>query len=647
MDQQLGRRLTDNADEDVGIDDPFRGKVMQDVEHDVRAFYAELPELHSVVDIDLLIKGAQIAKDSNAMDEMQLSDIERSVLRQEQKSNLHGITEILQQMEGLQVTILTTACAAVALGWQQSAINTSAQTWPYRFCLHPYSWKAAVINAVPALSGSIIGTWVSDPLQGITLKGPAILKNFHLGRRFAMMLSGFVSVICCIWSARCENWQELLICRVILGFSIGTKASVAPIFAAEAAMERSRGRILMMWQLFDAFGIMLGFMTALIAPNSWQVQLAAPLIPSIALMLLVVLSPESPRLLIRTKRYGEAYKCLRRLRRLEIQAARDFYFIHIQLQREVNVWRRQRVGPVPSTNFDYQEWVERHNTFQRMLYLITLPRNRRTCLVAFLVMLSQQACGINVLAYYSSIIFQDPKALTQANFLSFGFGAANFIFTLPSFFLIDEKGRRFILLTSFLGMAVSLLGASFCFMIGDEGPRIAAVVITVIILFTGSYSIGAGPVPFTLSAEIFPLAFREVGMSFSVMVNFLFLGVLILVLPQTVSLPSFSEEQCRATRSQGKVYSLPETQTEYSGSEKRNILLGFTGLNVLMFVLLFLFVPSTERKTLEDMNHLFHKRTMQLIRDNVDGSQRLICRKRNPSASGGTSTELDTIENGH
>ncbi|KAL4756741.1 uncharacterized protein BDW70DRAFT_164206 [Aspergillus foveolatus] len=582
MEQQLERRLTDNADEDVGIDDPFRGKTMQDVENDVRAFYAELPELRSVVDIDLLIKGAQIAKDSNARSEMQLSKIERDVLRQEQKFNLHGITEILQQMEGLRVTILTTACAAVALGWQQSAINTSAQTWPYRFCLHPYSWKAALINAVPSLSGSIIGTWVSDPLQGVTLKTPAILKNFHLGRRFAMMLSGFVSVICCIWSARCESWQELLICRVILGFSIGTKASVAPIFAAEAAMEKSRGRILMMWQLFDAFGIMLGFMTALIAPHSWQVQLAAPLIPSVALMLLAILSPESPRLLIRTKRYGDAYKCLRRLRRLEIQAARDFYFIHVQLQREVNVWRRQRVGPVPSANFDYQEWVERQNTFKRMLYLITLPRNRRTCLVSFLVMLSQQACGINVLAYYSSIIFQDPKALTQANFLSFGFGAANFVFTLPSFFLIDEKGRRFILLTSFLGMAVSLLGASFCFMISEEGPRIAAVVITVIILFTGSYSIGAGPVPFTLSAEIFPLAFREVGMSFSVMVNFLFLGVLILVLPQTVSLSSFLEEECRATRSLGKVYSLPETQTEYSGSEKRNILLGFTGLNVLM-----------------------------------------------------------------
>lgn len=77
-------------------------------------------------------------------------------------------------------------------------------------------------------------------------------------------------------SARCESWQELLVCRVILGVAVrppffffffpsfsatntddrpgqlGTKASVAPIFAPEAAMEKSRGRILMLWQMFDA-----------------------------------------------------------------------------------------------------------------------------------------------------------------------------------------------------------------------------------------------------------------------------------------------------------------------------------------------------------------------------------------------------------
>ncbi|KAL3482058.1 general substrate transporter [Aspergillus californicus] len=358
-------------------------------------------------------------------------------------------------------------------------------------------------------------------------------------------------------------------------------------------MEKSRGRILMLWQLFDALGIMLGFVVALIAPRSWEVQLGAALIPSFGLMLVVMLCPESPRLLIRNKHYGKAYQSLWRLRRLEIQAARDLYFIHVQLQQEVTMY--QQSHEITSSIFPYQDYVEKHNSFERMRYLFTLRRNATACLVAFLVMAAQQLCGINVLSYYSSTVFGSTASRNKINLLNFGFGASNFVFTLPAFFLIDSKGRRFILLTSFFFMTFSLLGASFCFNIEAEASRVAAVVVTVIILYTASYSIGAGPVPFTLSAEIFPLAFREVGMSFSVMVNFLGLGLLVLFVP-------------RITRS------WPSGGNERIG--QRNILFIFTGLNAMMLVLLFLLIPSTERKTLEDMNHIFKQQTTEHIAKN-------------------------------
>jgi hypothetical protein len=138
---------------------------------------------------------------------------------------------------------------------------------------------------------------------------------------------------------------------------------------------------------------MLGFVVALIAPVSWEVQLGLALIPSLAQILVVLLCPESPRLLIRNKRYGEAYKSLRRLRRLELQAARDLYFIHFQLRQEVRLYDlEQEIG---SSSFPYQDYVEKIDSFKRMLYLFTIPRNRRACLVAFLVMTSQQLCGVS------------------------------------------------------------------------------------------------------------------------------------------------------------------------------------------------------------------------------------------------------------
>ncbi|KAL2830161.1 MFS transporter [Aspergillus pseudoustus] len=594
------------------VDDPFQGILPDEVERNAREFHSSLQELHSVVDVELLVKGARLGKDAG--EARFLLPNEQEILAAERAANPKGISGVMHQIEGLHATIMATACAAVALGWQQSAINTSAQTWPARFGLDSDSWRVAIINAAPSLSGSIIGTWISDPLQGFSLQKPPVLARFRFGRRFAMMLSGFVSIACCIWSARCRSWRELLICRVILGIGFGTKASVAPIFAAEAAMEKSRGRILMMWQLFDALGIMLGFVTALIAPHSWEVQLAAALIPSVALIVVVMLCPESPRLLIRKKRYAEAYKSLCRLRRLEIQAARDFYYIHEQLQQEFNTWRPPVVSDaVANSQFPCQDFIAEKNSLQRIFYLFTLKRNRRACVVSCLVMASQQLCGINVLAYYSSTVFRNAAELNAVNLMSFGFGAANFIFAVPAFFLIDSKGRRYILLISFLGMTASLLGASFCFGIADETDRIVAVSFTVIVLYTGFYSIGAGPVPFTLSAEIFPLAFREVGMSFSVMVNFLGLGLLVLFVP-------------RITRRIGQ----------------RKVLFILMGLNAAMLILVYLIVPATKERTLEDMNELFEESTMRRAWKNAKHARNLVRNNTTERSHGGLSPDAST-----
>ena len=64
-------------------------------------------------------------------------------------------------------------------------------------------------------------------------------------------------------------------------------------------------------------------------------------------------------------------------------------------------------------------------------------------------------------------------------------------------------------------MAWTLLAAGLCFLIEQEKLRLALVVFF-LLLFTIAYAPGEGPVPFTLSSEVFPLINREVGMSFAV-----------------------------------------------------------------------------------------------------------------------------------
>ncbi|KZP12773.1 hypothetical protein FIBSPDRAFT_869903, partial [Athelia psychrophila] len=123
-----------------------------------------------------------------------------------------------------------------------------------------------------------------------------------------------------------------------------------------------------------------------------------------------------------------------------------------------------------------------------------------------------------VIAFYSSTIFSEAGySNRQALLASVGFGAVNFVFAFPALFTIDTFGRRNLLLFTFPQMAWTLLAAGFCFLIPMEAgtARIGAVALFVY-MFAAFYSPGEGPVPFTYSAEVFPLAQREQGMAFAV-----------------------------------------------------------------------------------------------------------------------------------
>lgn len=139
---------------------------------------------------------------------------------------------------------------------------------------------------------------------------------------------------------------------------------------------------------------------------------------------------------------------------------------------------------------------------------------------------------VNIIAFYSSSIFADAGASVNTALLqSWGFGAVNFAFAWlvlrtdvtkvadsirPAVWTIDTFGRRALLLFTFPNMAWSLLAAGFCFYIpGKKGAHLGLITFFIYI-FDCFYSPGEGPVPFTYSAEVFPLSHREVGMSWSV-----------------------------------------------------------------------------------------------------------------------------------
>lgn len=172
---------------------------------------------------------------------------------------------------------------------------------------------------------------------------------------------------------------------------MGAKASVVPIFEAEIAPPRMRGRILVSWQTFTALGIFLGGAANLIARNNWRWQTASGFIPAILLLSLVFTCSESPRWLIKQNRYKDAYVVLLRLREVPLLAARDLYRMHAQIQVETAIFSRKAdvEAPLQNRQVVYQTGITKTNYPTRIWQLFSVSRNRRAALASFCVMASQ------------------------------------------------------------------------------------------------------------------------------------------------------------------------------------------------------------------------------------------------------------------
>ena len=339
----------------------------------------------------------------------------------------------------------------------------------------------------------------------------------------------------------------------------------------------------MAWQLWVATGIFLGFSASLMVYQvdsiAWRLMLGSACIPAIPLLILVYIAPESPRWYMKKatpKHYQKALKAMIRLRNTQLQACRDFYFTHKQLEHE------QKYFPQRQSS-DLEQGALRSafhglgTYFVRLGQLFTTSRIRRASLAACTIMLGQQLCGINVLAFYSSTLFSHAESDVRGSLLySWGFGGINALFALPAVRTIDVFGRRPLLLLSLFGMFLSLLAAGFCFQIPQDNAARVAPIAIFLFIFAAAYSPGMGPVPFTYSAEAFPLSHRDMGMGLAVATNLWFAGVLTVVFPKLDT-------------------ALGDTGT-----------LGlFAGFNMLAFFMVLLWVPETANRTLEDLSQIF------------------------------------------
>ncbi|KAJ5103793.1 hypothetical protein N7532_004322 [Penicillium argentinense] len=501
-----------------------------------------------MADLEMFKKGALVSQNPDSATQLpELDEFEREALIREH-------THKWSQPQQLYYLAIMCSLAAAVQGMDETVNNGAQAIYLKRLGIENSDNLTGLVVGAPYLACAVLGCWLTEPL------------NRYFARRGTIFISCFIAAVASIWEGVCNSWVNLFLARFVLGLGIGSKSSTVPVYAAECSPAPIRGALVMMWQMWTAFGIMLGNIMGVAFMNvgndlNWRLMLGSTVVLPLVVCAQVYLCPESPRWLIQHDKIPKAYHNFKILRPSELQAARDLYYAYVgvQLERKINKGK---------------------NFFTMFIELFTIPRNRRATFASWIVMFMQQFCGVNVIAYYSTTIFQESGyGLSNALLASMGTGILNWVFALPAVLTIDTWGRRNLLLFTFPFLAIFLLWSGFSFWIEADDPeskKRVAMVTTGMYLFEVFYSPGEGPVPFTYSAEAFPLHVREVGMSWATATTWCFNFILSFTWPHLLT----------AFKPQGAFG-------------------WYAAWCIIGWFLVLLFVPETKALTLEELDQVF------------------------------------------
>ena len=331
---------------------------------------------------------------------------------------------------------------------------------------------------VGAMIGALVAGRVSDAI----------------GRRPAVLITALIFVVGVLLAAFAPALPALLLARVVIGLAVGSASMVVPLYIGETAPPHIRGAMVSLNQLAITIGILVSYLVdfGLAGTRNWRLMFGLAAIPALLLFVGMLFQKESPHWLVKRGRTDEARKVLSRLR-----------YNPDDVDREITEVRK--VGEIPTRGV-------------RDLF----ARNIRPLLaIGVLLAIFQQITGINTVIYYApSLLHGAGFGANAALLANVVIGVVNVGMTVVSISLLDRVGRRKLLLSGTAGMAVGMFLTAISFTQGSDlkGPM-AIVGVLGLLIYTGSFAIGLGPVFWLIIAEIYPLAIRGAAMSVATLAN--------------------------------------------------------------------------------------------------------------------------------
>jgi sugar porter (SP) family MFS transporter len=398
------------------------------------------------------------------------------------------------------------------------------------------------------LSSAALGFTVSSALWGTVISAMTSgVPGEKFGARETLRVAALLYVISALGCAFAWDWYSLIVFRFIGGLGIGCSSVLGPVYIAELAPAKWRGRLVGLFQINVVLGILLAYFSNYIIGtfplglNEWRWKLGISAVPAIFFLVMLFGIPRSPRWLVARGRTDEARDVLKNTCVDEDPEK--------ELQDIVNNIQKEHAKPNEP---------------------LFCKKYRLPIFLAIATGAFNQLSGINAILYYLNDIF----ALAGFNKLSSDLqaviiGATNMVAVLVAMSVIDKLGRKALLLIGSVGTALCMAGVAVIFFTHENMNALVYLLVGYIAFF----SFSQGAVIWVYVSEIFPTPVRAKGQSLGSSSHWIMNAIISGVFPI-----------------------LAKSSGAYP-------FVFFSAMMVLQFFVVWFIFPETKGITLEDMEH--------------------------------------------
>lgn len=383
---------------------------------------------------------------------------------------------------------LVAAIGGILFGYDTAVISGTTEIVKNQFRLTTIAegWYVGC-----ALIGSILGVMIAG------------MMSDYLGRKRTMLISALLFSVSAIGCAVCQDFNQLVIFRIVGGFGIGIVSIVSPIYISEIAPAQKRGTLVSLYQLAVTVGFLLAYLinyfvlrdadvnaTAsglwdrMFNSEYWRGMLGYETIPDLLFLAVIFFIPESPRWLITRHKDEKAKKILA-----------GIYTSGDEVTRQMELTKASIAGETGS------EWKT-----------LLEPGIFKAVLIGSAIAILGQFMGVNAVLYYGPKIFSDAGLSSEGSMFSTVLvGTVNMLTTVIALLIIDKVGRKQLVYWGVSGMIFCLLMIGLYFCLGGTLPTWFLLTFFLLYVFCTAISISA--VVFVLLSEMYPNRVRGLAMS--------------------------------------------------------------------------------------------------------------------------------------